>query len=156
MPLELRPVTPADLEVLFGFHREPEANHMAAFTVPDPNDRAAFDARWQRLLAEPTVMTFAVDVDGTVVGSAGSWLEGDHREITFWIGSAHWGRGHATRAVRVLLGMIPDRPLRARAAADNVASLRVLTKCGFEVITHERGYANARGEDIDEVLLELA
>ena len=43
----------------------------------------------------------------------------------------------------------------ARAAADNAASLRVLAKCGFEVVGEDRGFANARGEEIDEYVLEL-
>ena len=30
-----------------------------------------------------------------------------------------------------------------------------MEKCGFVVTDHERGYANARGEEIDEVVLTL-
>lgn len=48
------------------------------------------------------------------------------------------------------------RPLHARAAADNAGSVRVLEKCGFTVTGTDRGYANARGAEIDEVLLTLA
>ena len=51
--------------------------------------------------------------------------------------------------------MQTQRPLRGRAAADNAASLRVMEKCGFVRIGHDRGYANARRAEIDEVLLEL-
>jgi RimJ/RimL family protein N-acetyltransferase len=54
-----------------------------------------------------------------------------------------------------MLELVPDRPLRGRAAADNGASIRVLEKCGFVVTGHERGFANARGEEIDEVVLTL-
>jgi len=39
------------------------------------------------------------------------------------------------------------------AAADNLASLRVLQKCGFTISAHSRFHANARGAEIDEVLL---
>jgi RimJ/RimL family protein N-acetyltransferase len=46
------------------------------------------------------------------------------------------------------------RPLYARAARDNVASLRVLEKCGFVQVGTSRGWANARGEVVDEILLE--
>jgi RimJ/RimL family protein N-acetyltransferase len=58
--------------------------------------------------------------------------------------------------LRELLGVVPDRPLYARAAADNAGSVRVLEKCGFVLTGHERGFANARGEEIDEVVLTLA
>ncbi len=47
------------------------------------------------------------------------------------------------------------RPLYAAAAADNMGSIRVLEKCGFQIYAYERGYANARGEEIEEVLLKL-
>ena len=39
--------------------------------------------------------------------------------------------------------------------SDNVASIRVLEKCGFVRIGTDRGYANARRAEIDEVVMEL-
>jgi hypothetical protein len=48
-------VTPGDLDVLFEFGRDGESVRMAAFTSKDPDDRAAFDAHWTKLLADPTV-----------------------------------------------------------------------------------------------------
>ena len=54
-----------------------------------------------------------------------------------------------------MLGVVTERPLHARAAADNAGSIRVLEKCGFVVTGSGRGFANARGEEIDEVLLAL-
>ena len=47
------------------------------------------------------------------------------------------------------------RPIYARAAKDNIGSLRVLHKCGFAIIGEDKGYANARREVIDEYVLEL-
>ena len=35
------------------------------------------------------------------------------------------------------------------------ASLRVLEKCGFMIAGYGRGFANARGEEVEEVVLEL-
>ena len=64
------------------------------------------------------------------------------------------GRGIATRALTLLLAEVPARPVFARAAADNEASLRVLAKAGFAVGT-ERSYAPARGAEIDETVLRL-
>ncbi|MGI0149175.1 MAG: GNAT family N-acetyltransferase, partial [Thermoplasmata archaeon] len=67
----------------------------------------------------------------------------------------YWGRGFATRALSLFLREVTMRPLYASAAKDNVASLRVLQKCGFTVSRVEKGFANARGEEIEEVMLEL-
>jgi RimJ/RimL family protein N-acetyltransferase len=46
------------------------------------------------------------------------------------------------------------RPIYARVARDNFGSRRVLEKCGFKIIGESKGFANARGEEIEE-LLEL-
>jgi RimJ/RimL family protein N-acetyltransferase len=41
-------------------------------------------------------------------------------------------------------------------AADNAGSIRVLEKCGFTLVGKDRGYAHARGEEIDEWVMRLA
>jgi len=38
---------------------------------------------------------------------------------------------------------------------DNVASRRVLEKCGFRVVATERGFAEARSAEIEEMVLRL-
>src|SRR5262249_44237054 len=76
-------------------------------------------------------------------------------EVSYWIGRAFWGKGIATKALAALLGSVKTRPLYARAARDNIASIRVLEKCGFMNAGYDRGFANARGEEIDEVVFEL-
>jgi RimJ/RimL family protein N-acetyltransferase len=40
-------------------------------------------------------------------------------------------------------------------AKDNRASLRVLEKCGFTILDEDKGFANARGQEIEEWLLQL-
>jgi RimJ/RimL family protein N-acetyltransferase len=47
-------------------------------------------------------------------------------------------------------------PIYAQVAKDNLASWRVLEKCGFRVIDEASGYANARGEEIEELILVLS
>ena len=151
----LRDVRDADLDVLFQHWVDPEANRMAAFTSENPNDRAAFDARLARLRANPTVTALTIEFDGEVVGSVSSWDNEGNREVTYWIGREHWGKGIATRALAEFLEVETTRPLHAAAAKDNAGSIRVLEKCGFERVGEGRGYANARGEEIDEVILTL-
>jgi len=77
------------------------------------------------------------------------------REVTYWIGRSHWGKGIATSALRAFLAVDLSRPLHARVAYDNVASRRVLEKCGFVFVSEDKGFSNARGEEIAEVVLEL-
>ncbi|WP_327359388.1 GNAT family N-acetyltransferase [Streptomyces sp. NBC_01304] len=155
MDVSLRPVHPSDLPVFFRHMSDPESNQVAAFTAKDPTDRADFDAHWERVLASPDNVTRTVLADGDVVGHAAVYGDPGEREVTYFIDRYYWGRGIATSALRALLMEVPERPLRARAAADNTGSIRVLEKCGFAVTAQDRGYANARGEEIDELVLRL-
>lgn len=155
MEIALRAVHDSDLPVFFRLMNDPVALRMAAFTPEDPADRAGFDAHWARTRTSPGVDVRTVLADGDVVGSAAVYGEPGEREVTYWIDRAYWGRGIATAALRILLEQIPERPLYARAAADNAGSRRVLEKCGFAQSARARGFAHARGEEIDEVVLVL-
>ncbi|MFJ9089187.1 MULTISPECIES: GNAT family N-acetyltransferase [unclassified Streptomyces] len=153
MDLALRPVLPGDLPALFRQHNDPESMHAAAFVSPKSAEWDLFEAHWHRIREEYVVRT--VLLDGAVAGSAAVYGEPGELEVTYWIDRAHWGRGVATAALRALLAEVTERPLHARAAADNKGSIRVLEKCGFVVTGHDRGFAHARGEEIDEVVLRL-
>ncbi|MFD3500628.1 GNAT family N-acetyltransferase [Streptomyces sp. NPDC058676] len=154
MRVALRDVHDSDLPVFFRLLNDPEALRMAAFAPRDPADRDAFEAQWKKLRSSADVVR-TVLFDGDVVGSTAVYGEPGEREVTYWIDRMYWGRGIATAALGALLTEVPERPLYARAAADNEGSLRVLTKCGFRAAARATGYANARGEEIDEVVLTL-
>jgi len=154
--LLLRPVVADDLPIFFEQQADPDANYMAAFTVKDPGDRAAFMARWQRILADPTVIIRTVVTDGAVAGSVLSYEEEGRLEVSYWLGRAFWGRSIATRALTAFLADANrTRPIYARAAKDNIGSLRVLAKCGFTIVGEDNGYANARGAEVEEYVLAL-
>lgn len=153
--IALRPVEDGDLPLFFAWMSDPGATRVAAFTAEDPTDRAAFDAHWARIRAGSRVVMRTVVADGAVVGHVGEYGDPGDRQVTYWIGREHWGRGLATAALRAYLDETPTRPLHARAAADNLGSRRVLEKCGFVVTGEDRGFARARGEEIDEVLVTL-
>ena len=151
----LRPVHDSDLPVFYRQMNDPESNHVAAFTSPKTADRTLFDAHWKKLRESDDVVARTVLADGDVVGSAAVYGEPGEREVTYWIDRAYWGRGLATAALRRLLAEVPERPLYARAAADNAGSLRVLEKCGFRVTARASGFAHARGAEIAEDVLVL-
>ncbi len=158
--VSLRAVIPSDLPAIFTHQLDAEACRMAAFTADDPTDRAAFDAHWAKIFASDTVIVRTVVVRGEagaehVAGHIASFLRGEEREVTYWIGREFWGRGVATWALRLLLEEDGTRPIFGRAAADNKPSIRVLEKCGFVEVARERGFANARGEEIEEVVMRL-
>lgn len=153
--LELREVEPADLDFFFQDQLDPEAVRMAAFVSRDPSDRAAFDLHWAAILGSARNINRTVVAGGQVAGHIALYPNGDDLEVTYWIGRTFWGRGLATRALERMLALVPVRPIMARAVADNIGSVRVLQKCGFKTIGRDRGFANGRGEEVEELILRL-
>ena len=155
MNVSLRPMEDSDLDAIFQQTADPESVRMAAFTAGDQADRAAFLDRISRIRADTNVWHRVIDVDGAVAGTIGSFRVDDRREVTYWVDRTQWGRGIASAALRILLAEIDERPLYARAASDNVGSLRVLEKAGFRRVGVNRGFAPGRGEEIEETILRL-
>ncbi|MEU7932492.1 GNAT family N-acetyltransferase [Micromonospora echinofusca] len=153
--LRLRPVRDDDLPAFFSHEQDAEANWMAAFGPKDPTDRERFDAHWRRVRADERIVARTAVVDGEVVGHVVAFPVEERTEVSYWIDPRRWGRGYATAALTALLRELPRRPVHARAAKDNRASLAVLRKCGFVVIGEDKGYADGRGAEVEEWVLEL-
>ena len=154
--LVLRNVVNDDLPIFFEYQLDQEANSMAAFTAKDPTNQEAFMAHWHRILADQTNIIQTIIVNGQVAGSVSSYAEEGKPEVTYWLGKEYWGKGIATRALKEFLAQKNQiRPIYARVAKDNLGSRRVLEKCGFKIIGESKGFANARGQEIEELLLEL-
>ena|SRR6478672_2695276 len=152
----LRDVTDTDLAIFFEQQLDPDANHMAAFTARNPADRDAFMAHWARIMADDTGTIKTVLFDGHVAGTVACYIDEEfgEPEVTYWIGKEYWGKGIATGALSEFLRIQTTRPIYGRAAKDNIASIRVMEKCGFSIIGYGKGFANARGEEIEEVVLK--
>lgn len=150
-----REVEATDLEAFYRHQLDPEANRMAAFVGKDPSDKSAFMARWERILKSPGITTRTIVVDGQVAGHISCYPDGGLKEVTYWIGREFWGQGLASRALQELLNLVADRPIFARVATDNFASIRVLQKCGFKVVGRNTDFANGRGADTEEFILRL-
>lgn len=148
----LRRVTHADLPIFFEHQRDPVANEMAAFSV---RDRVSFMAHWTKILSDDTVMTRTVEVDGEVAGNVVSFERSGQHEVGYWIGRSYWGRGIATQALSAFLAEVTLRPLHAHVAKANVASLRVLEKCGFTT-SGEVTTSDEHADDVEELVLILA
>jgi len=152
-PLRLRDLQEDDLEIFFQQQLDPDANYMAAFTSKDPTDHAAYTARWNKILADKTILIKTILYDGQVAGSVLSYSWSGDPEVSYWLGKEFWGMGIATWALCEFLEHEKSRPLYARVAKDNLASLRVLQKCGFDITGEDKGFANARGQEVEEYLL---
>jgi RimJ/RimL family protein N-acetyltransferase len=155
MKVSLRPIEDGDLDAIFRQATDPESIRMAAFTSEDQGDRRAFHDRMARLRADEGIVYRTIDVDGEVAGTIASFRMDDRLEVTYWVDRAHWGRGIASAALQTLLAQVAERPVYARAASDNAASLRVLEKAGFRRVGVNRDWAAGRGQEIEETILRL-
>ena len=135
--VRLRDVVESDLEVFFEHEHAPEAVRRAKFA---PRERERFMTHWAtRVLGDPTVTVRTVTVDGEPAGSIVAWTEQDKRFVGYWFGQRYWGRGIGTCALTLFLRLEQTRPLYADPHLDNIGSIRVLEKCGFqraEIVRH--------------------
>lgn len=154
--IALRALEDDDLDAVFEMMRDPQAVAMAAFTQPDPDDRAAFDAWIARVRALPDAVQYVVTERGGFAGTAGVFTRDGDREVTYWIARHAWGRGVATEALRLVVSHEPIRPLFARAAAHNAGSIAVLERNGFTEVSRSRAFAPGVGHEVTELVYALA
>ncbi len=128
---------------------------MAAFVRDDPHDRAAFDAHWKRIMDSTGIGKKTILRGEDVAGHISCYPQEGELEVTYWLGKKHWGKGVATQALKKLLQEITHRPLFARAAKDNIRSIRVLQKCDFKIIDENKDLAQGRGEETEEYMFCL-
>ena len=115
---------------------------IAEMTALIPHPYGVDDARaWiESLSEEGRGWTFAVTAKseaGALIGACGyGRRHDDEPEIGYWIGEPYWGRGYATEAVRAvidhLFSVTELDSLSAGCRVTNLASRRVIEKCGFQ------------------------
>jgi len=133
--LVLRKVIPSDLPIFFEQQRDPLATSMAAFPA---RNRPAFEAHWAKILADDTGTIRTILFNGQVAGNVLIYVMDGKTEAGYWLGRAYWGKGIASKALRIFLEEILVRPIFAHVAQHNQASIRVLEKCGFKRIGEDR------------------
>ena len=147
----LRDVRESDLETFYTDQLDPEAVRMAAFPS---RDREAFMVLWQKIMSDTTVFARAVVLEGELAGHVVSWEQDGKRKIGYWLGRTYWGKGVASAALSQFLDQYSVRPLMAHVAKHNVASIRVLQKCGF-TISGEAQFPLGDGEYAEDYVLTL-
>jgi ribosomal-protein-alanine N-acetyltransferase len=107
---------------------------------PHPYTRASAIAFLGHAMSTDTAANLAIEVDGEAVGGigliCGTDVERYSAEVGYWLGEPHWGRGIATEALQLVtnhaFAEMQLLRLFAITLADNVASVRVLEKAGYE------------------------
>ena len=151
--VRLRTVEPRDLPTLFQYQLDPDANRMS---LTRPRDAESFRLVWEKIFADPSVVAQAIVIDDVVVGSIGSFQVDGLDSVGYLIAREHWGKGIASRALALFLELVTVRPLHATVASSNLASLRVLHKCGFTITGTRLAPETDRYLACEEVSLVLA
>jgi len=150
--VQLRDAVETDLQIFYEQQQDPEAIQMAAF--PSRN-RDAFMAHWLKILVDDSVVVKTILVNGDIAGNIVCFDQLGEREVGYWLGKEYWGKGIASQGLTQFLEYIETRPLYAHVAKHNIASRRVLEKCGFKVAAEDKFFSKIFGKEIEEYVLIL-
>lgn len=150
--VRLRPMELGDLDALFAMHVDPESNAMA---VTIARTQEAFYEHWHRSLQQDNITPRAILLDETFVGCISCFLIDGKMSLGYWIDRKHWGKGIATRAVKLILSECNVRPIHATAATSNGASMRILEKSGFQLVSVRFAPATDRFPACEEASFRL-
>lgn len=84
-----------------------------------------------------TDFSFAIEDEGIHVGGIGLHKKFEHSaEVGYWIGEEYWGKGYATKGLNKILfegfNRLKLTRIHAHVFEGNIASEKLLLKCGFE------------------------
>ena len=151
-PVQLRNALQTDLPIFYKQQLDPEAIRMAAFPM---RNQDAFMEYWGKILLDDSVWIKTILFQGDIAGNIVCFEQLGEREVGYWLGKEFWGRGIATAALTQFLELMETRPLYAHVAKHNVASKRVLEKCGFSIVAEDQFFSKVFGKDIEEYILVL-
>ena len=123
--------------------------------MTNPRSADSFEIHWEKALADPDVTAKVISVRNVLAGCISCFKSDGLDSVGYWIGREFWGQGIASRALELLLEQVSVRPLHARVATGNRASLRVLQKCGFVVQSVQMSPADVRYQECEEAFLVL-
>jgi RimJ/RimL family protein N-acetyltransferase len=151
--VQLRDVTADDLPIFFEQQLDPVATQMANFPS---RDRDAFMTHWTtKVLGNENGTVRTILYDTQVAGNIVCWQQDGRWLVGYWLGREYWGKGIATQALSEFLSMVKTRPLYAYVAQHNIASRRVLEKCGFTLTSDDTTSADILDETNEEFLFVL-
>ena len=165
MAVSIALITEDDIRALYPLGNDKDVSWMSGGGLIFPLSYEEF--RTKRTIAVSTSMgemaSYAVRWNDTLVGSIGYFRreQDSPLEIGYWLGKKYWGKGIATKALRLALDAMRDSglsgPLIATTMPDNLGSRHILLKCGFREIGTEVFESPARKMEVEGIqhLIEL-
>jgi RimJ/RimL family protein N-acetyltransferase len=140
--LRLRQLTHADADAVMAMGSSPEVLRYLNDPPVDTRDKAIEMIDWlNRLYQKHDAVQWGITLRGDdhLIGQCGcyGWDRANRRvDIGYHLMPSHWGKGYATEAARAAIGWCFDNLDVHRIQADctdgNIASERVMLKCGFK------------------------
>jgi len=150
----LRPVEKADVPHFFDQARDQEAVRMAMPAHAAAN-WSEFSKKWDHSLSGDDFLCRSVICGSDVAGYLAKFTQMEVPSVSYWFGRKFWGQGLARRSLQQFLALIDTRPLYARVASSNAASLSVLTLNGFHQIETASYFSDFCGQYVSEAVLRL-
>ncbi|MEH6559446.1 MAG: GNAT family protein [Oceanicoccus sp.] len=135
----LRKFSPEDSTALVALLNNYKVTRYLSTRLPFPYSPQ--DADWWISTGCKNGIVRAITVDGELAGcvgaEVGAFEESRAAEIGYWLGEPFWGAGHATHALDALTRMVFSETdivrIYAPVFSPNLASMRVLEKCGYQL-----------------------
>ncbi len=150
--MKLRPFQAGDEATVARLLNSTSVTRHLSTRIPSPY--TLDDARWWVNTGSKEGITRAIIVNQQVVGSigadVGAFEEYRSAEVGYWLGQTFWGLGYATEALGLLTDIVFSQTnivrLYAYVYEPNIASMRVLEKCGyqFEGVLRKACYKNGQ------------
>jgi RimJ/RimL family protein N-acetyltransferase len=136
--IALREFSPEDASALVTLLNNRRVTRYLSSRIPVPYSDE--DADWWISTGSKNGIIRAIVVEDQLVGcvgaEAGHFEESRTAEIGYWLGEQFWGFGYATQALEALTKMVFSETeivrIYAPVFSSNLASMRVLEKCGYE------------------------
>lgn len=135
----LRDFNEGDTEPLLSILNNQEVIKYLSSKIPAPYTLE--DAKWWISTGSRIGIVKAIDLNGSLIGcigvEKGEFEYQRSAEIGYWIAKDYWRQGIATQAIKEMTSLIFNTTdvvrLFASIFSENIASMRVLSKCGFEL-----------------------
>lgn len=158
--LQIRDWRKDDLECLLRYANNPKIAANLRDQFPHPYTRRDGVEYLNYVRTMDIAMSFAVEFAGEAIGGIGFKQGTDiarlSMEMGYWLGEPFWGRGFTTRAVSAVSDWAFDNykvvRIFAMVFANNLASMRVLEKSGFQREGILRRSAIKSGVILDQVM----
>jgi [ribosomal protein S5]-alanine N-acetyltransferase len=153
--LILRQMTFADAEDIFAFAQDPDLSKYVTWSV----HRSLRDTKdyldtvlYNHATGESMNWGIVHKQDGKLIGTCGLYnfnLNHKRAEIGFALSKKYWHQGYMTEAVKATIAygfhVLMFNRIEAICMSENIASVKVLQKCGMELEGNLRQYVLCKG-----------